>query len=109
MKRRLLLALVPLVLIACDMARRAPPPEDRTQLQRQAQAPAAFAAMMPVPEMRALSSGMVVRDSAATASFAPGAVTTNMVIRTATASIKVDSLEPAVAALRQLEIGRAHV
>lgn len=86
MKRRSLLALVPLVLLACEVARHAAAPEDRTQRQQEAQPPAGFATMMPVPEMPALTSGMVVRDdSAATPPFTSGAATANMVIRTATA------------------------
>jgi hypothetical protein len=51
----------------------------------------------------ALHESVVARQAAATASDAlPMPTVTNMVIRTATASVKVDSLEPAVAAVRAL-------
>jgi hypothetical protein len=74
----------------------------RAQRQVEVQSPAAFDMMTPTA-MPALDSGMAVRDdSDGTPSFTPGAATANMVIRTATASVQVDSLEPAVAALREL-------
>jgi len=91
-KRRSLLALVPLVLVACEVARHAAAPEERTQHQQ-----ALFSAR-PTLGYRVAA----LHDSAASAPFKPDAATTSMVIRTAVASVKVDSLEPAITALRQL-------
>lgn len=108
MKHRFLLALIPLVLFACDPARRAVAPEDHSALESHAlylrqgysdDAVPAFA------QARAFSPAMVALSDSASAGltpFRPGAATTNMVIRTAVASVKVDSLEPAIAAIRQL-------
>jgi uncharacterized protein DUF4349 len=104
-KRPSLLALIPLF-FACDLERRAAAPQDRMDLQRQQYA-ASEIAVPDLSEPPAFQSVMAARDdSAALTSFKPGDVATNMVIRTAVASVKVDSLEPAIAALRQLA---AHV
>jgi hypothetical protein len=96
-KRRSLLALVPLALLACEVRRQVAAPEDRLELQ-QAQG---YMASVPTA-LPARYSRIVASDSAAAAPFTPGGATANMVIRTASASIKVDSLEPAIAALRDL-------
>jgi len=89
-KRRSLLIFVPFLLLACDFARRAAAPEDRLERQRTGYSAYNATALM-----------VVTGDSASSTRFKPGAAA-NMVIRSAAASVKVDSLEPAVAALRQL-------
>jgi hypothetical protein len=101
MKPRSIVTLVPLVLIACDVTPRTAPPaaEEHWQRQREQSSPALFNAALEIP---AFADGFAARDNSSASSFKPGAATTNMVIRNATASIKVDSLEPAVAALRQV-------
>ncbi len=103
MKRRSVLALVPLVFLACEVKRQAAAPEDRSGLQQERFSAYDYATIAVPAAMPALSSGMAVRDdSGAPTRFTPGPAGANMVIRNATASIKVDSLEPAVAAVREL-------
>jgi hypothetical protein len=104
MKRRSLLALVTLYLLACT--------SETARVAAVSSAPAQYqmrrppAAEVPLPMIGYAASrepaearleGVVV-----TALALPMPNVTNMVIRNATASIKVDSLEPAVAALRAL-------
>lgn len=102
MKRRSMLVLISLVFFACDVERPAAAPEGRAEFQRQDRL-SAYARVTAMPAViPTLSSGMAVRDSGGSIPFTPGAAATSMVIRNAAASIKVDSLEPAVAALRQL-------
>lgn len=101
MKRRSLLVLASLCLLACEPVERASVAHDSSATQylfRSAAPPGrqigydAFG--RPAP---AKLEGVVVSDAAL-----PMPTVTNMVIRTATASVKVDSLELAVAAVRDL-------
>ncbi len=96
MKRRSLLALIPLVFFACDFSRPAAAPVEQQSLYFHDQ----FEASDRLGLTR--DRGRVLRDSAASTPMKADAVATNMVIRTAIASVKVDSLEPAIAALHQL-------
>jgi len=95
-KRRSLLALIPLVFFACDFSRPAAAPVEQQSLYFHDQ----FEASDRLGLTR--DRGRVLRDSAASTPMKADAVATNMVIRTAIASVKVDSLEPAIAALHQL-------
>jgi hypothetical protein len=98
--KRSLLALVPLVFFACDVERPAVAPERRALYREDGFSDAAVPAFA---EPRAFSTVMVtLGDSVGITQFKPGGVTTNMVIRNANASIKVDSLELAIAAVRQV-------
>lgn len=102
MKQRSLLALIPLVLFGCDPAARPAPSEHRYQQEALwSETPMSYSAL---PALR--EEGTVALDSAATLPMPSNTVPTNMVIRTAMTSVKVDSLEPAIAALRLLA---AHV
>lgn len=103
MKHRMLLFLPALAVAACVAAS---PTPDAVQRQHQRQLgyrenwSGSSDAASP---MIALHSGAEAHQAAATASdVLPMPSVTNMVIRTATASVKVDSLEPAVAAVREL-------
>lgn len=105
MERRSILVLAAITALACQPAeRKAPPATDSDALLRsdgyQRQEYRGFngdrrtpAAM---PAVAHAEAGIITGDAL------PMPAATNMVIRTATASIKVDSLEPAVAAVREL-------
>lgn len=97
MNRRIMLFLPALAIAAC-VATSAP--DARQPQERQAQASYTDGL---VARARAVPAAMEVGNAAAAPSEMAAFVVpdvTNMVIRTATASIKVDSLEPAVAAIR---------
>jgi Domain of unknown function (DUF4349) len=108
---RSMLALAVLVLFACTTERRAPPPDAASfaverRLARYSSAPAeqrqiGYAAargpgLMAPHEDPGAETALPLPDAQ------PGDITASMVIRTATATIEVDSLEPAVAQIRQL-------
>ena len=105
MKRRLLMALVPLSLFACDRASRqfAADSSRVDALYRQGQ-DAAPARHRIGYDAAGRPAAMQLNEVVVTgvANVLPMPTETNMVIRTATASVKVDSLEPAVAAVRAL-------
>jgi hypothetical protein len=101
-RRRILLFLPPLAVAACVAA--SPTPD---AVQRQQQRQLGYTDWSGLSEAASpavsLRGRVEVRQAAATATDAlPMPTITNMVIRTANASIEVDSLEPAVAALRAL-------
>jgi len=103
-KRRILLFLPPLAVAACIAA--SPKPEVEQQRQ-QASYTEGWSGRAAPAVMVGLSrqDGLEVRSASATPAGVPSIDlpdVSNMVIRTATASIKVDSLEPAVAAVRGL-------
>jgi len=103
--RRSLLALIPLVFFACDFSRPAAAPARRDLVGfSSAEGWSGQAESAPVALSRSSRAEVQsFHDSAATdALTGMAADATKMVIRTAIASVKVDSLEPAIAALRQL-------
>lgn len=106
MKRRIMLFFPGLAIAAC-VATNTPDAKQQTRQQQASYVEGwngrSVPAVMPVPAMDAnLAEGVEVRTAAAASGVTAIVVPdiTNMVIRTATASIKVDSLEPAVAAIR---------
>jgi hypothetical protein len=101
MRRRSLIMLAAALLIGCTTERAAAPADSDgyALYSRREQQQRAFA--RPGPAMAGTPALMQASDSQ---SHAPGPfdASTNMIIRTATASIEVDSLQPAVALLSQL-------
>ena len=103
MKRRSLLALASLSVFACGdpvarMAADSSSPTDayRVEQQRRASPPTMYGVpALGRPETR-------LHEVVVTDAVLPMPAVTNMVIRNANASIKVDSLEPAIAALREV-------
>jgi hypothetical protein len=104
-KRRSLAALIPLVFFACDSSRHAAAPA-RRQVDGLSYSEGWSGESQPVPTMVALASNgrVAAYDSAASSDAvrvaSPDAA--NMVIRVATAWVKVDSLERAIAAVHDL-------
>lgn len=107
MKRRLMLFLPPLAVAACLAASPKPDVEQQHLLSyTEGWSGRAAPAVMAVPAMAPrYHYGLEARNAAAKPSDVARVAlpdATNMVIRTAVASVKVDSLEPALSALRQL-------
>lgn len=95
MKLRSVSAIMALGLLACTTELKAPAEDRVAGFQRYA--PAAM------PAAPALKAGIVATETRADLPLVtPADITANMVIRTARARIEVDSLEPAVARVRQL-------
>jgi hypothetical protein len=105
MNRRSLLALIPLVCFACDSERPAAIPQDQAQFQGLSYAEGYNGSTPAVPALMGFSPrrGVQASDSAGSDLLnvtSPDAA--KMVIRTAVASVKVDSLERAIAAVHDL-------
>jgi hypothetical protein len=103
--RRSFLAVVPLALFACDLGRNAASrPENRLERQRQAQSAARSDLMVPtaIPASGYVSEARATERRRDDLPISARDITASMVIRTANATIKVDSLEPAVAQVRLL-------
>ena len=97
MRRRSLICIAAALVVACDSAHQAAPSEETVFMSRQRRQLSPSAA-----QDQAGFAEVKLGDMPELFTTASPAANSNMVIRTATASVEVDSLEPAVALVQQL-------